>query len=119
VGQVEALAVLLDALGDADALLVVAEALREEAGKQLLADVPERRMPDVVAQGHRLEQILVQLQRGRHRPADRVHLEDVGQPGAVVVAHRRQEHLGLVLRPPKRFGMDDAIAVDLEGRPGR
>ena len=42
-------------------------------------------------------------------------LERVGQPGAVVVARRGDEDLGLVLQPPERGGVEDPVAVALEG----
>src|SRR5207245_7466583 len=47
--EVEAGADLLDLLHDADALLVVAEAIRQELPEQLFADVAERRVPDILA----------------------------------------------------------------------
>ena len=37
----------------------------------------------------------------------------------VVVALGGHEHLGLVLEPPERLGMDDAVAVALERRAER
>src|SRR5207253_2056193 len=40
----------------------------------------------------------------------------VGEPGAVVVALRRHEHLGLVLQAPERLAVDDPVAVALERR---
>src|SRR5467141_3785419 len=54
-GEVEARAVLLELLDDAHALLVVAEALGQEAREHLFADVTERRVPDVVPERHRLD----------------------------------------------------------------
>src|SRR5688572_15595206 len=59
-GEVQTGAVLLELLGDPNALLVVPESLREETREQLLADVTERRVTDVVSKGHRLDEILVQ-----------------------------------------------------------
>src|SRR5919204_6015967 len=46
-------------------------------------------------------------------------LEDVRESRAVVVSHRREEDLRLVLRPPERLAVDDAVAVDGEARPRR
>ena len=45
-------------------------------------------------------------------------LERVRQPRAVVIAGRREEDLGLVLQPPERLAVDDAIAIALERRAG-
>ena len=42
-------------------------------------------------------------------------LEGVGEAGAVVVADRRQEDLGLALEAPERLAVEDAIAVALVG----
>ena len=59
------------------------------------------------------------LQAARDRPRDLHDLHGVGQAGAVVVAHRRDEDLGLVLEPAERLGVDDAVAVELVRRPHR
>ncbi len=118
-GEVKALAAALEALDDPDALLVVTEALGEEASEELLTDVAERRVADVVAEGHRLDEILIEPERDGHRAADLAHLEDVREARAVVVADRREEDLRLVLRAPERLAVDDPVAVDLEGGPCR
>jgi hypothetical protein len=39
----------------------------------------------------------------------------VGEAGAVVVALRRDEDLGLVLEAPEGLGVKDAVAISLEG----
>ena len=96
-----------------------AEALSQAAVEHLLADVPERRVPEVVAEADRLDQILVQAQRPRDRARDRRHLERVRQPRAVVVAQRRHEHLRLVRQPAKRLAVHDPVAVALERRAQR
>ena len=74
-GQVQPDAVALEVLHDPQRVLVVAEvpaeALFQAAVQHLLADVPERRVPEVVAQADRLDQVLVQAQRPRHRARDR------------------------------------------------
>src|SRR5207248_4757661 len=92
VREVEALTVLLERLSDAHALRVMPEAVGQELREDLLADVAERRVADVVTERHRLDEVLVELERARHRTADLAHLEDVRESGAVVVAHRREEH---------------------------
>ena len=119
VREVQPCPVLLELLGDAHALRVVAETVGQELREELLTDVAERRVADVVAERHRLDQILVQPERAGDRPADLAHLEDVREPGAVVVAHGREEHLRLVLRAPEGLAVDDAVAVDGEIRPRR
>ncbi len=98
---------------------VAPEALFQAAVERLLADVPERRVAEVVAEPDRLHEVLVQAQRPRHRPRDRGHLQRVREAGAVVVAPRRHEHLRLVGQAPERLPVHDPVAVALEGRPQR
>ena len=86
------MAVALERVDDAQRVLVVeerrAEALAQAAVQRLLADVPERRVAEVVAEPDRLDQVLVERQRPRHRARHLGDLERVGQPGPVVVAGR-------------------------------
>ena len=76
-------------------------------------------MAEIVRQRQRLGEILVAAQRARQRAGDLRHLDRVGQPGAVMIALMRDEHLGLVLQPAEGGRMDDAVAVALERRAGR
>ena len=103
--------------------MVVAEARAEafpQAGvEHRLAHVAEGRVPQVVPQGDRLGQVLVELERPRHRPGDPGRLERVREPGAVVVALGRDEDLGLVLEPAERLRVHDPVAVALERRAER
>ncbi len=117
-GQVQSRAVALELVDDAQRVLVVAkaptEALTQAAVEHLLADVPERRMPEVVAESDRLGQVLVQSQRARDRARDRRDLERVRQPRAVMVALGRDEHLRLVREPAKRLAVHDPVAIALK-----
>jgi hypothetical protein len=74
-GEVQALAVALEALDDPQRVLVVAElaaeALAQAVVERGLADVPERRVAEVVAQADRLVEVLVEVERPRDRPRDR------------------------------------------------
>jgi hypothetical protein len=101
-------------VAEADAELI-AQALVERG----LADVAERRVAQVVSERDRLGQVLVQRESARDGAGDPHGLERVGQPRAVVVALRRDEDLRLVLQPAERLGVDDPIAVPLEGRAQR
>ena len=85
--------------------------------ERLLAGVPERRVPEVVAEPDRLDEVLVQPQRPRDAARDPGRLERVGQARAVVVAGRVDEDLRLVHQAPERLGVDDPVAVALERRP--
>ena len=104
-------------IDDAQALLVVVEAAGHQRVDDALAGVPERRVAEIVAERDRFGQLLVQPQHLGDGPRDLRHLERVRQPRAVVVAGRREEHLRLVLEPPERLAVDDAIAIALKRRP--
>ena len=116
-GQVQPAAVVFEHVDDAQALLVVVEAARHQRVDDALAGVPERRVAEIVAERDRFGQLFVQPQHLGDRPRDLRDLERVRQPGPVVIAGRREEHLRLVLQPPERLAVDDAIAIALERRP--
>src|SRR4029079_16832987 len=82
----------------------------------VLAEVPERGVAEVVAEADRLDEVLVEPERPRDRARDLGHLDRVRQPRPEVVALGRDEHLGLVLEPPERLAVDDAVAVALQRR---
>ncbi len=120
VGQVQSRAVALEHVDDPQRVLVVAElapvALLQSGVEHGFADVPERRVPEVVAEPDRLGQVLVEPQCARDGPGDLRDLERVREPRAVVVALGRDEHLRLVLQPPERLAVDDPVAVALQRR---
>ena len=76
-------------------------------------------MAEVVPEPDRLGQVLVQPQRPGDGAGDPARFEGVGEAGAVVVALRGDEDLGLVLEPPKGLRMDDPVAVALKRRSHR
>ena len=118
-GQVQALPIALEHVDDAQALLVVVEAGRAQRLEHALAGVAERRVAQIVAEGDRLGQLLVQPQHLGDGAGDLRHLEGVRQARPVVIAGRREEHLRLVLQAAERLGVDDAVAIALERRPDR
>ena len=79
----------------------------------------EGRVAEVVRQGQRLGQILVEPKRAGQRAGDLADLDRVGQPGAEMIALVIDEDLGLVLEPAEGGGMDDPVAVALELAAGR
>ena len=119
-GQVQALAVALERVDDPQRMLVMlerqAEPLGQAAVEHVLADVPERRVAEVVAEPDRLDQVLVQAQRAGHRSRDLRDLERVREARPVMIARRRDEHLRLVLQAPERLAVDDPVAVALKRR---
>ena len=101
VGEVQAPALFLQALHHPQALLVVAEAVGQQGVQRPLPGVAKGRVPQVVGQGHRLGQILVEAQGPGDGAGDLGHLQGVGEAGAVVVdnssAWRRDEQVPLVV----------------------
>ena len=85
--------------------------------ERVLARVAERRVPHVVPEADRLDEILVQPQRPGDDARDRRRLERVGHARAVVVAGRVDEDLRLPLQAAERLRVDDPVAVALERRP--
>src|SRR6185437_5944193 len=84
--------------------------------ERLLAGVTERRMAEIVREGERLGEVLVETEHPRDRARDLRDFEAVGQPGAVMIALVVDKDLRLVLQPAKRGRMDDAVAVSLKRR---
>ena len=108
-------------LDHAQGVLVVVEAptkaLLQRVGQRLLTRVAERRMAEVVAEGDRLCQVLVEPERPRHGARNARHLERVREARAKVVALGRDKDLCLVLEAPEGLRVDDAVAVTLVRRP--
>jgi len=99
---------------------VVEAAERLHRGVQrLLASMAERRMAEIVRQGHRFAEILVETQGAAERAGDLRHLERMGETRSIVIALVIDEDLRLVLEPPERRRVDDAVAVALERAAGR
>ena len=84
----------------------------KSAGAQLiqsaLARMAEGGVPQVMPQGDGLGQVLVEAQGAGDGAGDLRHLQRVGQPGAVMVALRREKDLSLLLEPAERLAVDDA-----------
>ena len=101
-------------------LLVVAEAAPEARAhdivERLLAGVTERRVPRVVTEADRLDEILVQAQGSCDDPRDRGRLERVRHPRPGVIPDGIDEDLRLPLEPTERLRMHETIPVALKGR---
>ena len=87
--------------------------------ERVLAGMAEGRMAEVVREGQRLGQILVEPEGAGERPGDLADLDGMGQPGAEMVALVIDEDLRLVLEPAEGGGMDDPVPVALELAAGR
>gem|GEM_PF-6044848 len=73
-------------------------------------------MSHIVPQGNRFGEVFVEAQRAAEGAGDLGDLERVGQAGSVVVTHRGDEHLRLVLEAAERLAVQDAIPVLHEHR---
>ena len=71
-------------------------------------------MTKIVGERDRLGEVFVKTQLARHGARDLRHLKAVGQPGAVVVAFMKNEHLRFVGQAAKGGRMQYAVAVTLE-----
>src|SRR5688500_19458350 len=92
------------------------ETVRNELVEDALAGMAEGRVAKIVAERDCFSELFVELQHLRDGPGYLGDLESVRKPGPVVVAGWRKKHLGLVLQPAKRLGVDDPVAVALKRR---
>ena len=84
--------------------------------QSVLARVAERRVPEVVRQGYRLHQLLVEPESPRYGPRYLSHLDRVGKPRTVIIAFVVDEYLCLVFKPAESGGIDYPVLVPLVDR---
>ena len=113
-GKVQSFAVFFQHIHHPQALPVVGKAAGAELIQRPLPRMTEWGMPQVMAQGDGLGQVLVQAQGPGNGAGNLGHLQRVGQSGAVMVPFRREKDLGFLLQPPKRLAVDDPVPVPLE-----
>ena len=116
-GEVQAATIVLEHVDDTQALLVVSEPPGHERVEHTFAGMTEWRVAQVMTKSDRLGQLLVQAKDLGDRARDLRHLECVREPRAIVIAFGGKEDLRLVLQPPKRLRVDDAVPVVLKRRP--
>ena len=117
VAEVQTASVALDAVDDAQTLLIVPEAgTGVDRVECALSGVAEGRVAEIVPEADGLGEILVELERAGNRARETRDLERVRQARAVVVALGTQKHLRLVLEAAERFRVRDAVDVALEAR---
>ena len=120
-GEVEAAVggvALLEVLDDAEGVEVVVEAAAvalEALVEGAFAGVAEGRVADVVDQGEGLGEVLVEAEGGGGGTGYLGDLHGVGEAAAEVVGGAAGEDLGLAGEAAKGPGLDDALAVALEG----
>lgn len=81
------------------------------------ASVSERGVAEVVGQGDRLREILVDPEGAGEATRQVCDLQRVRQACTKVIAERRSEHLRLVFKATKSSARKDAVTVQLERRP--
>ncbi len=113
---------------DAERLRIPLEAARlgEHLVQRFLARVAERRVPDVVRQPAGLHEVGIDEKIGAQRLAadhevianaapDLRHFERMGEARAVKIVFAGVKHLRLGLQAAEGRGVDDPVAIDLEG----
>src|SRR5215213_2118118 len=100
-------------------MLVVAKAatiypLHEDGGEGFFAGLPEGSVPEVVAKGDGLGEILVYAKRASDGAGDLHHLQRVRKAGAQVIAIWGDKDLRLVHQAPEGLGVYYAITVPLK-----
>ena len=74
----------------------------------------KRRMPKVVPHGNRLHKVLIQPQGPGNGPSDFRDFQGMCEPRPEVVAGRSQKYLCLMLQPPERLAVNNAVSVPLK-----
>ena len=82
--------------------------------QSFLSRVPKRRMPEIMHQGQRLNQIGIQPELRSDRSRDLRDLNRMRQPVAEVIRVAAREDLRLRFQTAKRARVDDTIAVTLK-----
>ena len=93
--EVHALAVVLDTIDHAQALLVMRE--MRELAERALAGMTVRRVTEVVTERDCFRQILVKPQTARNSARNLAYFECVRKARSVMIALGRQKHLRFVL----------------------
>jgi hypothetical protein len=93
--------------------------IRHQRIQHPLADVPERRMSEVVPETKRLGQTFIKPKATCYSSADLGDFDAVRQPRAVVIVQTRSEYLSFALQPPKSLTMNNSVPVPLETFPIR
>ena len=86
IGQVQPFAAVFKAIDHSQALLVVVETVRVELIEHSLSSVSERCMSEVVPEGNRFGEVLIELQGSRHSSCYLRDLKRMGKSCSVMVA---------------------------------
>ena len=77
--------------------------------------MPERRMPQIVAERNRFGQILIERQSTCNGAGNLGNLEGMRQTGTIMIALRGKKNLRLMLEAPEGFAVQDPVAIDSVG----
>ena len=113
--QVQAAAVVFETVHHPEALLIMAEALRQKIVQGSLPDMPVGGMAKIMPQGDGLRQILVEPERPGDGSGHLSHLQGMGQPRPVMIPLGGEKNLGLELQPAKGLAVNNPIPVPLKG----
>jgi hypothetical protein len=80
----------------------------------VFARVGKRRMTDVVAQGQRLGEFFIEMERRSHGAGDLGHFNGVGEPVPKMIRDAGRKDLSFIFKASKSPRMDDAVAIALE-----
>ena len=86
---------------------------------RLFSGMTEGCVTEVVRQRDRFRQIFIESECSRDVAADLRDFQRVRNARSVVIAVPADEHLRLVLQPPKRLRVQDAVSIALERKPRR
>ncbi len=87
---------------------------REALIEGAFARMAKRRMTEIMGKSAGLREILVEAERTSERARNLGDLKGMGEAGAIVVAFVIDKNLRFVGEPPKRRGMDNAVAIAAE-----
>jgi hypothetical protein len=82
--------------------------------ERLFPGMPEGRVPEVVHQGQRLDQVHVDVQGASERARNLRDLQRVGQAVAEMIGIAPREHLRLCFKSTECPGVNDAVAIALK-----
>jgi hypothetical protein len=117
--QVEPSAVVLYAIDDPQALLIMPESVFRNIIERALSRVSKRRMSEVVTERYRFGQIFVEPQSFGNSACYLRYFESMRKTRPIMVALRRQKDLGLILKASERFTMDNTVSVARKFSPYR
>ena len=78
------------------------------------AGVTEGGMPQIMAHGNRLRQVLVEIQCLGNGSGNTADFNGMGHTGAVMVTFRTQKHLRFMHQTAECLGMNDLIGIPLK-----